>query len=310
MQFRTVNRWAGLISTLPILCGLIHAQLDVPGKTGLVFRADSELVLIPAFVTDRQGHTIVDLLPEDFILEEDGRAQEILSVSRWEAPAAIGVIFDTSGSMTKNIGNGKLAIRMLQDEAPPKDETFLITFSDSPRVVVESTSDPLQISTNVLSLRAQGGTALFDAIYLGLQQIKQSRSPHKVLVIVTDCGDNHSRYSFSEVLAAARESDVQVYTLGVMASSAYGDSKRGQQHLEKLAGETGGSFISVRSMTRIGEDVEKLNALIRNEFLIAYRSDRPSRDEKWHRVRVRLRAPKTSAYKISAKSGYYAVSRR
>ena len=300
---------AGFVS-LSILCGLIHAQIADSGKAASIFRADSELVLIPAFVTDRDGHTIVDLLPEDFALEEDGRAQEILSVSRWEAPAAIGVIFDASGSMTKHIGNGKLAIRILLDDARPEDETFLITFSDSPRVVVESKSDPLQISANVLSLRAQGGTALFDAIYLGLQQIRKTRCPHKVLVIVTDCGDNHSRYSFAEVLAAARESDVQVYTLGVMASSAYRDSKRGRWQLEELARRTGGSFISVRSMPRIGEDVERLNALVRNQFLIAYRSDNRAIDEKWRRVRVRVRAPKTSSYKVSAKSGYYVASRR
>jgi Ca-activated chloride channel family protein len=204
------------------------------------FKVDAELVLIPLSVTDHVGHPILDLGAQDFIVAEDGAAQEIRAVSCWDTPASIGVVFDSSGSMKSSVRRAQAAVRALFRDADQKDEAFLIQFADSPRLEVNFTMDVDEIPGKLLGAAPHGATALFDAVYAGLDRMRQAVNAHKALVVVTDGGDNHSRRSFTELLAAARERDVQIFVVAIRRDLRDQDEQRGRAQLDQIANDTGG----------------------------------------------------------------------
>ena len=300
MRVRTV------LASVILTCRVVAGQSVVTPRTP-AFRASSELAIIPVSVTDRQGRAVVGLGTDDFAIADNGVSQRVLSVSQWDAAASIGVVFDASGSMKKNIRAAEAGVRMLIDDTTLGDESFLIRFSDSPHLEVPLTEDMDEISSKLRSTSAQGATALLDSIYLALNQVKRARTTHRVLVIITDSGENHSRYTFSELLAVARESDVQIYVLELIGSGSYRERQRGHWKLEQLANETGGRLITIYRNSQLPYQIATLKALIRNQFVIAYRPQPSFQDGKWHSVRVRL-LPSRKDHKVFAKTGYYAGS--
>jgi Ca-activated chloride channel family protein len=150
------------------------------------FKADAERVLIPLSVTDHVGHPILGLGTPDFIVAEGSVAQKVLAVSTWDTPASIGVVFDSSGSMKSSVRRAQAAVRALFRDANEGDEAFLIQFADSPHLEVNFTTDVDQSPGKLLWTAPHGATALFDAVYAGLDQMRQAVNPHKALVIVKD----------------------------------------------------------------------------------------------------------------------------
>lgn len=298
MRFRTLL--VSVILTARVLAGQSAVSPHTPN-----FRADSDLVIMPVSVVDRHGHAVFDVGADAFVVAEHGVSQQVLSVSQWDVPASIGLIFDASGSMKKNIPTAEAGVRMLIADTTLGDESLLIRFSDSPQLDVDFTEDLNELPNKLLSASARGATALFDAIYVGLHQMRRARTSHKVLVVITDCGENHSRYSFSELLSVARESDVQIYVLALMGSGSYRDQNRGHSKLDRPANETGGRLLTVYRNVQMPLQIATLNSLIRSQLLIAYRPRPSSRDGKWHPVRVRLRLS-WKDYKVYAGTGYYA----
>ena len=312
LLFRAIlhPRLFGLISITFALC-VAFAQVPSSRRSVPEFRAESDLVLIPASVTDRVGHSVVDLGVTNFVLLEEGKPQGIVSVSRSHAPISLGLIADASKSMKKVFLDVQEATRLLFADEEPGDEGFLIRFGDEPQLELGFTDETSQIPNKLASILPQGATALFDAIYLGVAQMRHTKAAHKVLVALTDCGDNHSRYSFSEVLLATRESGGQVYTDDFIGSGF--DRSQGLTcwKLKQLAKETGGAVLMVYRKVQVRGEIARLNELIRNQYLIAYHPPMSFRDGKWHQVRVRVQnRPKASSYRIVAKSGYYAPAPR
>ena len=300
MRARTV------LASLILTCGVVAGQ-NVITPRAPTFRASSDLVIIPVSVTDRQGRAVSGLGAADFVVADNGVPQQVLSVSQWDGPASIGVVFDASGSMKKNIRAAEAGVRMLIDDTTLGDERFLIRFSDSPHLDVPLTEDMDEISSTLTSTSAQGATALFDAIYLGLNHVRRARTAHRVLVIITDSGENHSRYTFSELLSVARESDVQIYVLELMGSGSYRERQSGHWKLQQLSNETGGRLVTVYRNSQLTDQITTLRSLIRNQLVIAYRPQPSCSDGKWHSVRIRL-LPTWKDHKVFAKTGYYAAS--
>lgn len=299
-------RVSTVLASVILICRVVAGQSAVTPRTP-TFRSRSELAIIPVSVTDHRGRAVVGLRADEFAIADNGVSQRILSVSQWDAPASIGVVFDASGSMKKNICAAEAGVRMLIDDTTLGDESFLIRFSDSPHLEVPLTEDMDEISSKLRSTSAQGATALFDGIYLALSQVKRARTSHRVLVIITDSGENHSRYTFSELLSAARESDVQIYVLELMGSGSYRERQRGHWRLEQLANETGGRLAAIYQNSHLPDQIAILKSLIRYQLVIAYRPQPSCQDGKWHSVRVRL-LPSRKDHKVFAKTGYYAAS--
>lgn len=287
----------------------LHGEYPVSPLHTYDFRVSAELVIVPMTVTDRNGHTALGFQPEDFTVAEEGMTQKIESFSQWDAPASVGVVFDSSGSMKPSLGVASAAVRMLLAGNSPEDEAFLMTFADAPRLEVGFTREGDRLSNNLLWREARGSTALFDAVYAGLHEMRRATNSRKALVVVTDGGDNHSRYSFDELLAAARESDVQIYTVAIRRHVNDREEQRGRIQLDRLASETGGRLLMVEGEAQLSKAMASVNELIRNEYLLSYRPADGAPYGKWRRVRVRLTPELARRYRISAKGGYYASGR-
>jgi Ca-activated chloride channel family protein len=298
--------WLSAVFLIPACAIVVGSAAHCNAQPG-EFRVNSDLVVLPVSITDRAGRAVVGLEPSDFVIAEDGAARQVVAFSRWDAPASIGIIFDASGSMKGGIRTAQSAVRSLLHENDDGDETFLISFADSPRLEVDFTRDAEEISNRLLWATPKGATALFDAIYAGITKVKHAANSRRALVVMTDGGDNHSRHSFKELLSAVRESDVQIFAVAVRRNTHDFDEQRGRLQLEQLAKETGGHLLIVGNDAELPHAMQEVNDLIRNQYLLSYRPEKLALDGKWHRVRVRLHpASKGSLYRIYTKNGYYA----
>lgn len=297
-----------VVISLIVASKIAYAQRQQKGQ-GATFRVTSELVAIPVSVTDRNGHTVLGLRSEDFVITERDVPQQIQSVSRWDAPSSICVAFDASGSMKRSIRTAQAAVRKLLDGSGPEDETCLIRFASKAEVLVDFTSDTNEIANKLLWDRPRGATSLVDGVYAAFTQMKRAANSRKALVVITDGGENSSRYSFSELLSLARESDVQVYAVGIRGNLLDKEEQSGRLRLSQVADETGGKLLIVDSVGDLPRAMATVNELIRNEYLLTYRPADFPRNGKWHPVRVRLQLKpplKPSLYRVTSRSGYYA----
>src|SRR5579883_875325 len=162
-------------------------------------RVDSTLVLIPVTVTDPMNRFVTGLDRDNFKLFEDKKEQEISQFSAEDAPLSIGVIFDCSGSMGRKLEKSRLAVAQFFKTANPEDEFLLVQFSDSAELVQPFTTNVEEIQNRVTFTQSKGRTALLDAIYLGLHEMKKAHNARKALLIISDGGDNSSRYTEGEI---------------------------------------------------------------------------------------------------------------
>lgn len=262
-------------------------------KTGTI-RADVNTVLVPVTVTDSWDRPIDGLKKGDFQIFEDNVRQEIISSSVEDQPASVGLVFDSSGSMSNKINASVAAVDQFFKTMVPGDEFSLVRFSDRPQFVAGFTPDAEEISRSLHTIRPAGWTALNDALCLGIQKMKTARNPRKVLLVLSDGGDNNSRYSTREIRSLVRESGVAIYTISFF---------QGSRLLESVSDETGGRLIQVHHMSELPEAMEKLSRAIRSQYVLSYYSSNPERDGKYRRVRVELGRPMA---RVSWRHGYYA----
>ena len=200
-----------------------QANLDVRNKPGEKteprprsnIRVDSTLVLIPVTVTDPMNRFVTGLEKENFKLTEDKQPQEITQFSSEDAPLSVGVVFDCSGSMGHKLEKSRQAVAQFFKLANPEDEFFLVQFNDSANLIQTFTRNLEEIQNKLAFTQSKGRTALLDAVYMAVHEMKKARNPRKAILIISDGGDNSSRYSESEVKNLVKENDVLIYAIGV-----------------------------------------------------------------------------------------------
>lgn len=179
-------------------------------------RVDVSLVNVVATVTDQRGRYVSDLGPEDFILEEDGRRQEISHFSRSnDLPVSVGIVLDTSASMERKIGTATRAVDRFIRNIHSDDDIFFMTFDDTPRVRQDFTSDRDKLSTALYKTKLGSGTALYDGLIAGLDKLKKGKHNKKAILLISDGYDTSSEYDSEVALLVTRESEVLVYCLGI-----------------------------------------------------------------------------------------------
>jgi len=261
-------------------------------------RLDVKVVLIPVSVTDSLDHPVNNLPPTAFRLLEDNVEQKIACFFKEDAPVSVGLIFDASGSMRKSIDRSLAAIRQFFSTTMPGDEFFLIRFSDKPTVETGFTSDPREILDRVSSIRPEGWTALHDAIYLGVHNMKSAKNARRVLFILSDGGDNNSRYTEAEVKNLVMEADVRVYAIGLFERPKF---------LEKLAALTGGETFWAHHLSDLPDAVDKLTRALRNQYVIGYSPNKVENDGKFRKIKIELAHPfSLSPLRLLWRRGYYA----
>ncbi len=274
-------------------------------------RVDTNLVLIPVTVTDPMNRFVTGLERENFKVFEDKKEQTISQFSSEDAPLSVGVIFDCSGSMGHKLEKSRLAVAQFFKTANPEDEFFLIQFNDAAELVQPFTHNLEEIQNRLTFSQSKGRTALLDAVYLGLAQMKKAHNPRKALLIISDGGDNNSRYTEGEIRNLVREADVQIYGIGIyepMASRGRTpEEAAGQGMLTEIAEQTGGRQYPVDNLNELPDIAAKIGVELRNQYVIGYSPQNQERDGKYRRVQVKLIQPRgMPPLRPFWKQGYYA----
>lgn len=269
-----------------------------------------QMVVVGVTVTDPDGRIVSGLNKDDFRIYDEKVPQQIASFSAEDAPASVGIIFDSSASMSNKVERSKAAAVEFFKTSNPDDEFMLIGFNDRPSLLSTFTSKLEALQDSLLLMPASGRTALLDAVYLGLNQMKRARSNRKALVIISDGVDNNSRYTEREVEAAVKESDTQIYAIGVLEPAAFRwmpGEKSGPALLSRLANISGGNMFPAKSADELPEIARKISLELRNEYVIAYKPSNLVRDGSWRHINLEV-APQDSrpSLRVYKRAGYYA----
>ncbi len=276
-------------------------------------RVDVNLTLIPLTVTDPMNRLVTGLERNNFYLYEKGtvgpeQLQQIKTFSTEDAPVSLGIILDLSGSMTNKFNRSKQSVKAFLKTANPQDEFFVIGFNDRPELIEDFTSNIDDVDARLALTKPGKRTALLDAIYLGVNKMKDAKYPRKALLVVSDGGDNRSRYTENELRATVRESDVQIYSIGIFDDYAPTTEERlGPLLLNDLCEDTGGRLFRVNDLSDMADVAAKISDELRDEYVLGYRSTDNRRDGKWRKVKVRVEPPPgLPQLTVHARSGYYA----
>jgi len=287
---------------------------DTPGqviKQGQAVHIDVDLALVNVTVTDPYNRLVTGLEADNFRIFENNVEQEIQYFSSEDVPISIGVIFDLSGSMANKVGKAKEAALQFFKTANPQDEFFLVSFNDRAEVLSTFTSSVEDLQSRILSASAKGRTALLDAIYLGLSEMRTARNAKRALLIISDGGDNNSRYNERDIKRLVREADTQLYSVGIFDSVEYRsrtpEELNGPSLLTEVTELTGGRAFTVENVNELPDIATKIGSELRNQYILGYRPSNKSHDARWRKIKVKMRAPKgLPPLSVYAKTGYYA----
>lgn len=274
-------------------------------------QVDVNLVVVNVTVTDPFDRIVTGLDRDNFQVYDEKVEQKIAAFSTEDAPISVGLIFDSSGSMGDKIEKSKEAALQFFKTSNPQDEFMLINFSDRPNLITGFTSKFENLQDRLLFVKSGGKTALLDAIYLGLSEMKKATTNRKALLVISDGGDNNSRYTAGDIKRAVREADVQIYAVGIFEPmSSRGrtpEEAGGPGLLAELAEVSGGRMFSVEDTNELPDIAEKISIELRNQYVISYRPSNLVRDGRWRRIRVKLNPPRgLPPLQVYARTGYYA----
>src|SRR5271157_4751839 len=275
------------------------------------FLVDVNMVVVNVTVTDPFDRIVTGLEQNNFQVFDEKVEQKIESFSTEDAPISVGLVFDSSGSMSDKIQKSKEAALQFFKTSNPQDEFMLINFSDRPNLITSFTSKFENLQDRLLFVKAGGRTALLDAIYLGLSEMKKATTNRRALLVISDGGDNHSRYTANDIKRAVKESDVQIYAVGIFEPlSSRGrttEEAGGPSLLADLAEVSGGRLFSVEDTNELPDIAEKISIELRNQYVIGYRPSNLVRDGRWRRVKVKLNPPRgLPPLQVYSRTGYYA----
>lgn len=287
-----------------------HAQQDPPLET---IKIDTNLVVLRVAVNDLQGRAAISLKQDGFKIYEDGVEQQIGFFSAEESPVSWGLVLDRSGSMMGMMSDVYDAALHVIDEGTTRDETFILTFNKRPDLISDFTSDRHRLENSILGLRADGETALFDAIEVALDRMKHARNRKKVLVVVTDGEDNASRLKFRELIERAEEEEAVIYTVGMfessmsVVSSLMGRGDRdAQSELRKLAEVTGASAHFPGNVDQCKSVMREIAREVSQQYSLGYYPLNKTRDGRWRKIQVTVNESGGHKYVARTRSGYYA----
>jgi len=274
-------------------------------------RVDSTLVQINVTVTTPLNQVVTGMDREHFRLFEDKSEQRIVTFSSEEAPLSIGLVFDVSGSMGNKLNRSRQAAAQFFKTANPEDEFFLVQFNERPEMIIPWTTNTEEIQNRLAFTQAKGRTALLDGLYLAMNQMKKARNPRKAILVLSDGGDNSSRYTESEIKNLVREADVQVYAIGIFENIAgrgrTAEELAGPGLLSELAEQTGGRHFPIDNLNELPDVAAKIGVELRSQYVLGYSPANLQKDGKYRRVEVKLVQPRgLPPLRAYYRTGYYA----
>lgn len=284
--------------------GLAYREPTTP-ENRPVLRVDTNLVLVPVTVTDNRGGIVPNLSRSDFTLTEEKVRQDIVSFSHETAPVSLGILVDLSGSMKYKIDMVRLAVEALLLNVEPEDEEFLITFAEQPELRWPFTSNISEIRAALSFAEPLGRTALFDAVALAAQQMRGAHNRRKVLFLISDGGDNHSRLTKRGMRDLLDEEDFQIHAIGIHDHAMSREEAGGPWILEDLAKMTGGRHHMVENINELPALATQMSLALHDRYLLGYKPTPPGPSGMFRRIDVKLVQPKTTGrLYVYARRGY------
>lgn len=281
------------------------AAAQAPASAPSFRSAASELIVLPVTVTDRRGQLVAGLPRERFTVYEDGKAREPALFSNEDAPVSTAVVIDDSGSMHVRLGQVIAATLAFARWSNPQDEMFVVEFNDRVRDALDGRSvaaaDEAELHAALKTLVPQGQTALYDALMAGLDRLDGSARARKVMIVISDGGDNVSRATLDEVLDRARRAGVTIYTIGLF------DERPAEANpgvLEDLAETTGGQRFLPRSPGPLMQACERIAREIRSGYTIGLVPQH--RDGAFHTLSVAVQDSDGRRLRVRTRPGYFA----
>ena len=271
-------------------------------------QVDVDLVLVPVSITDIKNRPVTGLGRQDFALFEGETPQQIRYFSTEEAPLSLGVVMDLSKSMKNKIASAREAVADFFATANPQDDCFVVTFADRPALLTDSTRSLADIQSKLALAEPEGHTALLDAVYLALHKIHSAQYRRRALLIISDGGDNHSRYNAKEIKKLVEEADVQIYAVAVTGGRFRTPEEwAGQKLLNEITEATGGRTVVVDNAAQLPDVAAQISQELRNQYVLGYRPSDTARDGAWRKIKVKvLRQLAENPLAVHFKRGYQA----
>lgn len=269
---------------------------------------DVDLVLVPVTVSDSMNHSVTSLKKEDFALYEGNQQQEIKYFSAEDDPISVAILVDVSKSMSNKIDTERAAIVEFFNNANPEDEYFAIAFSDRPRVVADSTQSIDELQGRLLAEEPGGPTAMLDAVYLAVSKLRSAHYDRKAILILSDGGDNASRYKLREIKSMVREADVQIYAVGLFETFFFNtlEERLGKEWLGEITDVTGGRTITVDNRGKVPEAAATISRAMRNQYVLGYRPSSAA-TTKWRKIKIRLTSSDERSLRAHYRQGYLSM---
>jgi Ca-activated chloride channel family protein len=277
------------------------------GKTPTLHAA-ADLVLVPVTVTDTLNHQIMGLHKADFTIFDQDQPRDIHYFSSEDGPISVGLILDFSKSMADKIDVERAAVEAFFNDANADDDYFVITVSTKPTLVATEAQSIDSIESKIGLTEPGGATALLDAIYLGVAQMRHARYPRHALVILSDGGDNSSHYRMRQIKDTLREADVATYAIGIFDTDLFKtfEEYMGRKWLEEITDATGGRTIAVHKPDAVPDAAAKISWELRNQYVLGFKPATLN-SGKWRKIRVRVSpAPPLSSVEAHYRRGYFA----
>ena len=286
-------------------------SLAIPFKPSQGLHIDVDLALVNVVVTDPNDRLVSGLDPDNFRVFEDNVEQEIVTFSSEDVPISIGVIFDCSGSMSNKIAKSREAAVQFLKTANPQDKFFLVSFNERAELTSDYTDRVEDLQGRMMLTAPRGRTALLDAIYLGLSQMRGAHNAKRALLIISDGGDNHSRYNEGDIKRLVKEANTQLYAMGIFdplgERSRTMEELNGPSLLSEITTITGGRVFAVENPSELPDIATKIGIELRNEYVLGYRPSNKAHDGRWRKVKVKLHPPRgLPPLSVYSKTGYYA----
>jgi Ca-activated chloride channel homolog len=304
-------------SAKPALESVIRneAKVSKPESKNWKVSVDVDLVMMYTSVYDKSGHFVGGLKPDNFKLFEDGIEQKIDRCSQEDVAINMGIILDLSGSMRGKIDLVNKAALAFIRASNPQDQVFLIGFNDEVELLQDFTSDVDEITDALDNAVVMGGTALYDAIYLGVQKSHTGAKAKKAIVVITDGEDRDSYYKLDELIAKVQEMDVQVFSIGLLneipEKGLFGrfsksTPEKARDALIRIGEETGGKAFFPDKLADMNSIVAEIAGELRNQYSIGYFSSNSARDGSFRRVKIELVGVNPAKDRMRYRPGYFA----
>jgi VWFA-related protein len=303
MRLRSKQIFAGVLVVLAAIA--LSAQSKISDEQA-TFRADVRLVPLHVTVVNKSGHLLTDLTQKAFHVYENGVEQPIKKFLREDVPVSMGLIVDNSGSMRTKRQRVEASALALVKASNPQDEVFIVNFNDEAFLDQPFTSDIKELERGLAKIDSRGGTAMRDAIRMSIDYLKENgKKDKKVLVVVTDGDDNNSSGTLENLVKAAQQSEVLIYTVGLLSEEEKREAKRATRALNAIAEATGAKSYYPKELKDVDGVCQQVAHDIRSQYIITYSPINSALDGSFRQIKVIANAPNHPV--VRTRSGYYAT---